>query len=95
MASVTPTPALTTEVVTGTVAVTVFPANIVGGYITNPFALGTVLYINPIDAATTSAVGNTFALQPGQTWTAIPGQSTPTTVNSPDSAHTFSAIYWI
>lgn len=95
MASVTPTPALTTTVVTGGNAVTVFPANIAGGIITNPYGSSAVLYVNAIDAATTTAEANTFALQPGQSWTAIPGQNSPTTVNSSDSVHVFSAIYWI
>jgi len=36
----------------------------------------------------------TFVLQPGQSWTGIPGQTTRTSVNAATSGHKFSAIYW-
>jgi hypothetical protein len=91
---VTPTPALTTEVVTAGTAVTVIPAGPNGGTITNPLGAPSVLYVNPVNAATQTANGNTFALQPGQSWDVIPGQTTPTTVNSNANGHTFSAFYY-
>lgn len=92
--AVTPTPALTTTVVTAGTAVTVIPANPNGGVITNPIGAPSVLYVNPINAATQEANTSTFALQPGQSWTVVPGQTTPTTCNSNADGHEFSAFYY-
>lgn len=92
--SVTPTPGLAIEVTTGGTPVNVVPANPNGGFITNPYTAAYPLIVNPVSAAGTSAGGSNFALQPGQSWSVIPGQSTVTSVNSTDSAHQFSAIYW-
>jgi hypothetical protein len=98
---VTPVPGLTSTVAVGGTAVTAVPANPNGGYITNPAAaadqgLGATepLYINPVTAAGTAANGTTFALQPGQTWQIIPGQTTPTSVNSSSSGHRFTAVVY-
>jgi len=94
-------PGENTVVTVGGTPVVVFPPNINGGIITNPIALSDQglpesepLYVNPIDAATLVANGNTFALAPGQSWVGIPGQTTPTTVNATSSGHRFSAIWW-
>lgn len=94
---VTPSPGLISTIPNGGTAVGVLPANINGGFITNPLSAGDQglsqaepLYINPIGNATLTARGSTFALQPGQTWYAIPGQSTPTTANAASSGHRFA-----
>lgn len=107
MAAVPVTPlALTVSVVTtGGTPVAVVPAAPNGGFITNPSnatdqGLGSaeVLYISPVSmtpgAAPGAANGSTFALYPGQTWTIIAGQTTPTYVNSASSGHKFSGVYW-
>lgn len=99
--SVTPQAGEATEVVTGGNSIEVFPGAINGGIIANPLVaadqgLGAteVLYVDPVGAAGTAGNGTTFALQPGQTWTAIPGQTTPTSVNAASSGHKFSAVRW-
>ena len=92
--SVTPTPGLVSAVATGGSAVTVFPANINGGFIQNPSTATEYLFVNAIDSATTTAQGNTFGIAPGGSWDAIPGQNTPTTCNAVSSGHAFSSTYW-
>lgn len=101
MAGVTPLPGLVTVVTTGGTAVVAIPANPNGGFITNPYSASDqglggaeVLYINIIDGATLAGNTNTFALQPGQSWSVVPGQTTVTSVNAPTSGHKFSAVYW-
>jgi len=39
-------------------------------------------------------MAHSFALQPGQTWQIIPGQTTPTSVNAASSGHQFTAVYF-
>lgn len=95
MTGVTPTPGLHSEVVTAGTPVQVAPGSPEGGAIVNPYGGPGVLYVNPIGDATTDAVGNTFALQPGQRWDIIPGQTTPTSVNSTYNNHEFSAYYLV
>lgn len=98
---VTPTAGLVSQVATGGTPVTVFPAGINGGFIQNPASatdqgLGATepLYVNAVGAAGTAGNGTTFALAAGQTWTAIPGQTTVTSVNATSSGHKFAATYW-
>ncbi len=99
--AVTPVPGSSYQIVTGGVSQVVIPANINGGVITNPAlatdqGIGTaeVLYINPYGNAATSANNTTFALQPGQSWTVIPGQTTATSANAATTGHKFSVVYW-
>jgi hypothetical protein len=94
MSSVTPVVGMTTSITVGGTAEQVFPPKINGGIITNPYSASEVLYVDAVNAASLSASATTFALQPGQTWEGIPGQTTQTTVNAASSGHTFSAIYW-
>ena len=89
-----------TIAVSGT-AVVVVPAAPNGGVITNPYlasdqglVTAEVLYVNPVGLATLTANNTTFALQPGQSWQVIPGQTTQTTVNAPTGGHAFSVIWW-
>ena len=88
-------------VATGGVSVIAVPANPTGGIITNPFlatdqgiAAAEVLYVSPVVGANTVANGTTFALQPGQSWTIIPGQTTVTSVNALTAGHKFSVVWW-
>jgi hypothetical protein len=93
---------LNSVVATGGTAVPAIPVNINGGIITNPLAAADqglpepaeTLYVNPMGAATLTANDQTFALAPGQSWVAVPGQTTITTVNAPSSGHKFSVIFW-
>lgn len=93
---VTPVVGPSTQVSGGT-PVVALPANLNGGRITNPITAITVIYVDPTGApAGQVAAGSTFALQPGQSWDAIPGQTTTTSVNAAngDNNHAFSAVYW-
>jgi hypothetical protein len=99
--AVTVTPGKAAVVTQAGVAVEAIPPNINGGIITNPLSaadqgVGAAepLYVNPINQATTSANNTTFALQPGGTWTVIPGQSSSTFVNAASAGHKFSVVYW-
>lgn len=101
MASVTPVAGLTSVVATGGAAVSAVGPSPKGGYITNPSSaadqgLGAAetLYVDPVGAAVLSAHGTTFALAPGQTWSLIPDQITPTSVNAASSGHRFSVVYF-
>lgn len=100
--SVTPISGVNTFVPTGGTSVIAVPINPSGGYITNPITaadqgITTVepLFIDPVGtAATLHANGTIFALQPGQTWNIISGQTTPTYANATTSGHKFTAVYW-
>jgi len=97
-----PTIGISTYVAQGGVPVLVVPANINGGVITNPLTsvdqgitTAEPLYVDPTGVSPgVAGNGSTFALQPGQTWSVIPGQTTPTYVNAVTSSHRFSAVWW-
>lgn len=91
---VTPVPGQNSVVVTGGVPVIAVPANPNGGVMTNPSTATEYLFVNPVTNAATTASGTTFGLAPGQSWTIIPGQTTPTTCNAANSGHAFSVVYW-
>ena len=92
---VTPQVGSATMVVDAGDAVVAFPGNIAGGFITNPSTATTPIFIDPTGSpAATFEGGTVFALYPGQTWTAIPGQTTTTSVNGTDNNHAFTAVFW-
>lgn len=91
-APVTPIPGLVSQVTTGGTPVTVVAGGPNGGFITNPANAPGSLFVDPVGAAAVVAGGTTFELAPGQTWSVIAGQTTPTSVNSNSSAHQFSAV---
>lgn len=91
---VTPVAGTASQVVTAGTPVQAAPANINGGYITNPADAPGYLYVDPVDAAGTTAVGTTTSLQPGQSFSLIPGTTLPTTANSQSSAHNFSVVVY-
>jgi hypothetical protein len=83
------------------VAVIAVPANQSGGYIVNPLlasdqGLGTAetLYVNQVTSASENANGTTIGLVPGQSYTVIPGTTTPVTVVSTSPNHKFTAVCW-
>jgi|SRR5579859_2372299 len=102
--AVTPVPGTNTVVPVGGAPIQALPPNINGGIITNPVSAGDQglgaaepLYIDAVGtpgAGDGAGNGTTFVLYPGQTWEAIPGQTTPTLVNALSSGHKFTAIYW-
>lgn len=101
---VTPAAGLASEVTTGETAVITVGPNPSGGFILNPASaadqgLGVAepLYVDPVQApggVDGAGNGTTFAIQPGGTWDLIPGQTTPTWVNSTSGGHKFSVVYW-
>lgn len=102
---VTPLPGLATQIVSAGSPVTTFPGNVSGGVLQNPLdpadqglAVAEPIYVdvvNPPGAGPGFGNGTTFVIYPGQTWSAIPGQTTPTLVNAESLNHKFSAIYWL
>lgn len=100
--AVTPVPGTNSVVTTGGTAVVAVPANPNGGIITNGYtaadqggiAAPEPLIVNPVGTAGTVGNGTNFALQPGQSWEIIAGQTTPTTVNAASNGHAFSVIYY-
>jgi hypothetical protein len=100
MASATPAviPVAGPNSTTGAVAgqpVIALGANINGGWITNPSTATATLYVDPTgNAPNLSVGGTTFAIYPGDTYTAIPGQTTVTQVVSSDANHVFTSVQW-
>ena len=99
--SVTPVAGVNTVITTGGVAVEVAPANINGGYIVNPYSntdqgitTAEVLYVSAVSDPTLQGNGVTIALQPGQSYQMIPGQTTMTKANANSNGHKFTAVYW-
>jgi hypothetical protein len=101
---ITPQPPSTSTVATGgtpVIAVLAVPVGINGGYVVNPLTaadqgLGAVepLYVNIVTNATTSGNGTTIALQAGQSFTLVPGQTTAVSVNAATSGHKFTTVWW-
>jgi hypothetical protein len=99
---VTPVSGVNVSITAGGASVVAIPGNPNGGYITNPLiatdqgiSVVEPLYVDPAGSASVlQGNGTVFALQPGQTWTVIPGQTTPTYVNAASAGHKFSAVYW-
>jgi hypothetical protein len=99
---VTPVAGINTSIIVGGQAVVVIDIGPEGGIITNPasntdqgIANAESIYVDPTGAdANIGAFGTSFELQPGQSWTAIPGQTTKTTVNAASAGHRFSAVSW-
>ena len=98
---VIPQGGVSSVIATGGTAVVAVNGGPNGGKITNPLLAvdqglitAEVLYVNAVTTAMTSANGTTFALQPGQSWDIIPGQTTATSVNAATSGHAFSVMSW-
>lgn len=101
MANPTPVVGTATFIATGGTPVQAIPPMPNGGIITNPalaadqgISTPEVLFVNAVGDAGLVGNGANFALQPGQSWTVIPGQTTPTSVNAVTSGHSFSVTYW-
>lgn len=102
--AVTPVAADATVVVTGgtpVVAIAGNPAGIGGGILMNPASASDQgllssedMFVDPVGSAGTVGNGTTFRIGPGQIWKAIPGQTTPTSVNAALSGHHFSGVKW-
>ena len=98
---VTPVIGVNSQIIIGGTPVIAVAANPNGGFITNPLTLGDQgisaaepLYVSAVGSPGLIGNGTTFALQPGQTWEIIPGQTSPTYVNATTSGHKFSVVSW-
>jgi hypothetical protein len=92
-------PGLNSVISIGGIVVNALGANIAVGIITNPanaadqgIVAAESLFVDPYGNAGLSATGTTFELKPGQSWFAIPYQTTITTVNAVTTGHKFSAV---
>jgi hypothetical protein len=97
--AVTPIPGNASQVAIGNTPVVAVLGGPNGGFITNPasaadqgLSAAETLYVDPVGAAGLQGNGTTFAIEPGQTWELIAGQTTPTSVNAQSSGHKFSVI---
>lgn len=99
---VTPTAGNASEITAGGTPVIAIVGGPNGGIITNPLnaadqAIGggtEPLYVDPVNPAPLSGNGTTFRLEPGQSWSVIPGQTTNTSVNATTTGHKFSVVNW-
>jgi hypothetical protein len=98
----TPTQGLAVQTPTSPgVPVNAIASNQIGGYIVNPLlaadqglTTAEVLYVNQVVPAGVQANGTTIALEPGQSYTVIPGTTTPVSVASQSANHKFTAVQW-
>ena len=102
----TPTNGLSTSISNGFQPTRVANGGVSGGIITNPLAASDqglanaeVLYVDPVGPCAPvngvlGAYGTIFALQPGDKWYLIPGQTTATTVNAVSTGHRFSVVLY-
>lgn len=99
--SVTPIAGLVSIITTGGTSVIAVAAGPNGGFIVNPYTAtdqglsnSEPLYVDPVGTAGLEGNGTTFALQPGQSWPLIAGQTTVTSVNAASAGHKFSVVFW-
>ena len=103
--SVIPIAGINSEIITGGHSVIAIDPLPNGGIIVNPLlaadqgiVTAEVLYVDIVSScggsSLPSANGTVFALQPGQSWTALPGQSTATYVNANTTGHRFTVTSW-
>lgn len=98
--SVTPVPGNASEVAVGGTPVTAIVGGPNGGIIVNPYTdadqgvASEPLFVDPVNPASLNGNGTTFSLQPGQSWSVIPGQTTSTSVNATTGGHKFSVVSW-
>lgn len=97
----TPAAGTASAIVTNATAVTMVTGPVSGCYITNPLsaadqniATAEVGYVNPVTTATVTGRGTTVTLQPGQTFSCVPGQTTNVSVNAATQPHAFTVIVW-
>ena len=88
-------------VAVGGQAVTPIFGPVAGGYIVNPASatdqgliFAEPLYIDITGPAALAVTATTMALQPGQTFLVVPGQTTNVSVNARSSGHRFSGVVY-
>lgn len=99
---VTPTAGLNSEVTVGGTPVIAVVGGPNGGFITNPATAADQgigapepIYVDPVNTnPPLQGNGTTFSIGPGQTWSVIAGQTTPTAVNAATGGHKFSVVNW-
>lgn len=99
-APATPTAGTASAIVTGGTALTAVTGPVNGCVITNGLTATdegvTVepLYVNMVTTATAQGNTTTFALQPGQSFNCIPGQTTNVSANAATTGHKFTVTKW-
>jgi hypothetical protein len=75
--------------------------NVSGGFIVNPLdpkdqglANAEPLFVSQAGPATTTANDTTLALQPGQSYSVVPGTTTGVSVASLSASHKFTSVQW-
>ena len=99
--AITPRAGTTTSIVTGGVAVTLITGPVYGCFVGNPksaadqgIATAEVAQLNNVTTASTPGNGTNITLQPGDTWTCPPGQTTNVSGNAATSGHAFTVVRW-
>jgi len=93
-ATVTPAAGTHTQIATAGTAVTVMSGYLNGGYVKNPNAATTILFIDMVNVAATVEGGTNRGLMPGELMTIPAGANATVTANSTDSVHSFVAVKW-
>lgn len=99
---VTPVAGANSVIAVGGTAIVAALPNPNGGYIVNPLTTANqgvspveVLIVDPTgNSPGSNANGTAIALQPGQSWPLIPGQTTATMVNAATTGHKFTVVVW-
>lgn len=92
--AVNPQGGLVSSITTGGTAVVVARPPIMGCYIVNPVTATEPLFVDPVGTPGLVATGTTVALAAGQSWNAIPGATTPVSVNAATAGHQFVCVRW-
>jgi hypothetical protein len=97
----TPAAGTASAITTGGSANNLITGPVNGCYITNPLlasdqniATAEVAYVNGVTTATANGRGTNSALQPGQSWACVPGQSTNVSGIAATSGHALSVVKW-
>jgi hypothetical protein len=99
--AITPRAGTTSSIVTGGVAVTLITGPVYGCIVENPksatdqgIATAEVAQLNNVTTATTLGNGTNITLQPGDTWSCPPGQTTNVSGIAGTAGHAFYVVRW-
>lgn len=99
-ATATPSAGAATAIGTGGTAVTAVTGPVNGCTIANGLTAtdeGVTIepiYVNPVTTATVQGNTTTYAIQPGQSFNCIPGQTTNVSINAATTGHKFTVVAW-
>lgn len=100
-AATTPAAGTASAIVTGGAATTLVTGPVKGCYIVNPLtateqniAAAEVAQINAVTTAVATGRGTNATLQPGQSFSCVPGQTTNVSAIAATTAHAFTVVVW-